>query len=454
MNVVKLKYNLKYIITGIVFCIIGTALPAVLVPETFGVEYFLETYISQGDRFYLLLSVCGIVFLNCIRALPFFLGTFLIVENCTFFEKKDKTFICNCILTFVLLPLLYVITNVVHHLHLYFGYTSYLIIIFVLILLYMDLFSVSLADKIMLLAFSQLSLQWFDEIPALTKWGFGHGTVTLKIKEAAVLLHDDRLLTTFAFIMSGIFTLFLVLQTRLLYQKHHLKISAIEKQKADEAMYSAQIEALKLRTNSELSHLVHDLKSPLTTIQGLAGLCLMMESDENIKEYIQKINDSSDIMSSMISDILYEDKKECVTTKELMDKVQSQIYTYIPTEKVHVENAVPDDYISINMVRFARALVNIIDNAYRFIDSKDGLIHIKISEKDGEIIFEITDNGKGISEKDLDNIWNYGYSGRNSTGLGLSYVRQTVENHSGVLHIESKENEYTTVTIKIRKEVV
>lgn len=449
---IEIEYSIQHTVIGLLFCLLGIALPSFLTTDTFYVEGFLDIFTENGDKFYLLLSVCGIVFLNSIRALPFYLGTFLIAEHTSFYYKNRKLFICNCVMTFLLLSLVYKITNIVQHMQLYFGYTSYLVIIFVLILLRMDLFSVSLLDKSLLLVFAQLSLQWFDEIPALTKWGFGHGNVTLVIKETAVQTQADAILTRFVLTMAGLFALFLILQTRLLYQKHHLKISAIERQKATDAMYSAQIEALKLRTNSELHHLVHDLKSPLTTIQGLSGLALMMEENDNIKEYIQKIDDSSNIMNSMISDILYEDKREDVTTKRLIDKVLSQVFTYIPQEKICVVNSIPDRIISVNIVRFARALVNLLDNASRFIDAENGIIKLHLYETDGKITFEITDNGKGISQDDLKNIWDYGFSGRNSTGLGLSYVRQTVEKHGGTVHIASKEHEYTTVMIQINGE--
>ena len=63
----------------------------------------------------------------------------------------------------------------------------------------------------------------------------------------------------------------------------------------------------------------------------------------------------------------------------------------------------------------------------------------------------VEDNGKGIPQEELDTVWRRGFSGRGSSGLGLSFVRDVVEQSEGEIGIESKRNRGTKVTILLPK---
>lgn len=62
------------------------------------------------------------------------------------------------------------------------------------------------------------------------------------------------------------------------------------------------------------------------------------------------------------------------------------------------------------------------------------------------------DNGRGITQANMEHIWELGYSENHSTGLGLAFIRQVVENHKGIIQIESEEGKYTKVIICLREE--
>ena len=110
----------------------------------------------------------------------------------------------------------------------------------------------------------------------------------------------------------------------------------------EKELYDTQIEALKMRNSSEVQSLVHDLKSPLTTAEGLISLAEMMEKDELLKEYFRKISSSLRSMGLMISEILYENKKAPMEVGDLMRMVLAQVSILVPNEALKYVNACPE----------------------------------------------------------------------------------------------------------------
>jgi len=100
-------------------------------------------------------------------------------------------------------------------------------------------------------------------------------------------------------------------------------------------------------------------------------------------------------------------------------------------------------------------LNNLIINSIDDCGNKD---FIKISEKEDEdnIYFEVTDTGKGIDEDILPYIFNPGFTtkydeitGKASTGIGLSHVKNIMEDLGGNIEVKSKQNLGTTFILKI-----
>ena len=226
-----------------------------------------------------------------------------------------------------------------------------------------------------------------------------------------------------------------------------VKVTEEQNRKMEKELYNTQLEALRMRNASEVQSLVHDLKSPLTTVQGLVSLADMMEENPRIREYFSRISGALENMSSMISEILYENRKDIFATEELIHAAMAQVSIRIPAENLMAETACPEALILGNKIRLTRALINLINNAWSAVDHEEGHIELRVSAEGEQIRFEVTDNGKGIAREDLDRIWDLGYSGRGSTGLGLAFTRQVVENHGGSVEVSSELNRGTTAVI-------
>jgi two-component system, OmpR family, phosphate regulon sensor histidine kinase PhoR len=111
--------------------------------------------------------------------------------------------------------------------------------------------------------------------------------------------------------------------------------------------------------------------------------------------------------------------------------------------------------------KIRQVITNLVDNAVKY-GKHDGSIVASIYNTDGKnILIEITDDGIGIPEKNLDRIFERFYrttEGRNrdatGTGLGLAICKHIIEAHGHTIHVRSTENVGTTIgfTISARRE--
>ena len=103
-----------------------------------------------------------------------------------------------------------------------------------------------------------------------------------------------------------------------------------------------------------------------------------------------------------------------------------------------------------NKIRLARAVINLVNNAFEVVDRETGRIDISVENPEPETVsITVRDNGRGISPEVIDKIFDIGYSGKQSTGLGLAFTKQVIENHQGTIRIDSKEGEYTEARVSL-----
>lgn len=119
----------------------------------------------------------------------------------------------------------------------------------------------------------------------------------------------------------------------------------------------------------------------------------------------------------------------------------------------------PSVYIFGNSERIREAVLNLLDNSLKFIDSEKGVISVSLSTTrdsclnnvpDGEICIKIRDNGRGIPKHKLNNIFDryeQNIVRDGSAGIGLAIVKDIVSDHQGRIEIKSELNKGTLVTI-------
>jgi len=225
--------------------------------------------------------------------------------------------------------------------------------------------------------------------------------------------------------------------------------------------YSSELNLLNLDKDKFIKILAHDLKSPFTTLMGFSSLLLknIYNYDiETIKEHLEVINDASSQTYEMLEEILIWLKSQSgqiiynpkeIMFSEICDEVLNSINILAKDKNISLEfNCHSDDknvYVDKNMTK--TILRNLISNAIKF-SKPNGEIKIIQEILDNETIITVSDQGIGISQEDINLIWNplqtinsVGTSGEKGTGLGLSICKEFVEKQGGRIWVESKISE-------------
>jgi PAS domain S-box-containing protein len=230
-----------------------------------------------------------------------------------------------------------------------------------------------------------------------------------------------------------------------------------ERKKAEAALREAH-EELK-RSNAELEQFAyvasHDLQEPLRMVASytqLLGRRYEAKLDDDAREFMAYIVDGATRMKQLIEDLLAYSR---VGTKGADFKpvsVEAALKRALFNLRAAIEEAgaaVTHDALPTlpaDEVQLAQLLQNLMGNALKFRSASVPRIHIGVSEKENEWVFEVRDNGIGIEPQYYERIFmvfqrlhNKGeYPG---TGIGLAICKKVVERHGGRIWVESKPGE-------------
>lgn len=434
-------------------------LPAFLNVKTFGVLNLLWSALEQNQIIDLLDATIRMAILNALRAFPIYPSAFTL-GGAAEARLGRRDLFTMILIPAIAVPLSYTLVDWIYGITYDFRMPAVLSIVAVAAVLRMGRTQASqetwkTASVVGILVFG---LQWLDLTPALTAWGFGHGEISMDIKSAGNVLGATSLLNTYTISMCAtLVSMGLLLSKVMVDYRVHIRLIEEDRRRGLELAHM-QAEAMRARTARELDHLMHDLRTPLTTIQGLSSTLAdyPCESDaEQTCAYASRISDAADRMDIMIREMLYGSQTQRVPVQLFARKLASQL----PEEKTGgiVKIVVADDLpdVTINATRLARAIINLIDNA---MDAGADEVGLDFGREDGWISISVADNGVGMSEEDLARCCNGGFSTKNSTGLGLTFVKAVVDDHGGRMHIASATLDHsrktrvrrgTVVTIKL-----
>ena len=293
-----------------------------------------------------------------------------------------------------------------------------------------------------------LLTQWANIVASLTQFNIGVNDLSVSLKVASSYL--DHLSTINKIALSFMIPLFLSsFMTAFIIKLYNQNLKVAEENFQNElAVKAMQKKIMTNRTYQEINALAHDLKTPLVTIQGLTSLLMLTKETSKIDSYGHTINEAIQKMTDMISSFLYGNMKEIIEIFDLVNYIRTQI----PVEDediqfdIEIEKGLPPLYI--NKIRMARALINLVENAI-LAPKTDAIktILLKAFKTDDFVVISLIDNGIGIKSEELEKIWTIGYSSKETSGLGLPFAKQTVQENNGILELSSTYGKGTTANI-------
>lgn len=220
--------------------------------------------------------------------------------------------------------------------------------------------------------------------------------------------------------------------------------------------------------NNFLSNVSHELRSPLNSIIGFSDMLLTRafgNLNEKQSEYINDINIAGIHLLGMVNEILDISKIEAHAVKlnlsefslyRCVNEVMNILRPLYLKKNISVENSVAENLvINADYQKLQQIFFNLISNAIKFTEN-EGFIKIYASASEKYVTVCIEDNGAGIDKKNHARIFkkfeqvNSEKSGNtNSTGLGLTIVKELVKLHKGKISVESELNRGSTFRIKL-----
>ncbi|WP_299161979.1 ATP-binding protein [uncultured Tenacibaculum sp.] len=206
---------------------------------------------------------------------------------------------------------------------------------------------------------------------------------------------------------------------------------------------------------SNYAHIVsHDLRSPLRNIETLITWLKQDHVDNLNNEAIQFLNSISDniyIMESLVKGILeYStiNRNDLNLSKLNLNSIINKILEYIDIPE-NIEIKISKNFPSIlgNEHRIQQLFQNLIGNAIKYNNKKQGFVEVGFYEEDEKTIYYVKDNGKGIDKAYHSKIFNAFLKledTKNSIGIGLSIVKKIITNYGGEIWLTSEIDKGTT----------
>lgn len=219
-----------------------------------------------------------------------------------------------------------------------------------------------------------------------------------------------------------------------------------------------------------IANISHDLKTPITSINGYIEALVdgVVTSPDKVNNYLNIIHNNTIYINNLIDDLFLFSKLDMqkldfnfkiVRIKPFMRDLMEE-FDFILKEK-NIEFKFEDNLfeeldVNIDGKRIYQVIRNVIGNAIKYGRQENAIIEVELSNNNEAIKIEIRDNGPGIPEDKLSNIFNRFYridtertKDFMSTGLGLAIAKEMVEAHGGKIYAASIMGKGSTFTIEL-----
>ncbi len=247
------------------------------------------------------------------------------------------------------------------------------------------------------------------------------------------------------------------------------RLLVLEKEAYEQALAREQAEKLNKFESSFATMVAHELRSPVTGVQSLVRTLVRgMGGDlsDQQREVLERVEVRLDFLLHLINDLLtlassksldVEKPLQSIQVQQVLDRVIERFSEEAKNKKIELQKSLPKEAIAIKASDdgLDSILRNLIGNALKYTPA-EGKVRIECNREADKVCLHISDTGIGISKEDLVHIGEEFFRARNAnlkgipgTGLGMSIVRQYVDQFGGEMGIESEEGKGTTITVKL-----
>jgi Osmosensitive K+ channel histidine kinase len=240
----------------------------------------------------------------------------------------------------------------------------------------------------------------------------------------------------------------------------------LEQKEADVKLKQEQLRANLLRSIS------HDLRTPLTSISGNAGILIgngdKISQEHKIQIY-EDIYDDSMWLINLVENLLSITRIENGTMKlnlqpELLEDIISEALKHISRKSVEHQILVEEEddllVVKVDAKLIMQVIINLVDNAIKYTE-KGSMIKITTKRRNGDIRIEVADNGTGISEDQKVKLFEMFYTGNHSIadsrrgmGLGLALCKAIIHAHKGQISVRDNKPTGTIFRFTLKAEEV
>jgi signal transduction histidine kinase len=219
------------------------------------------------------------------------------------------------------------------------------------------------------------------------------------------------------------------------------------------------------KTNQELDRFVysasHDLKAPLSSMQGLIEIAQRTDDPEEVKLCLTMMKDRVLSLDAFILEIIdysrnsrLDVKKEKFNLMNLVMEVVDNLRYAEGFENIYVKYDMPKELeAETDRARLKVVLNNLVGNSFKYHDPSKQNPVIEISAfKYKELRIDIKDNGIGIAQEHVSKVFDMFYRASEKSkgsGLGLYIVKETIQKMAGTIMVESQLGQQTKVSISL-----
>ncbi|MDP4109281.1 MAG: DUF4118 domain-containing protein [Bacillota bacterium] len=242
----------------------------------------------------------------------------------------------------------------------------------------------------------------------------------------------------------------------------------LERERLYEKQEETQIQIQRERLRSDMLRTIsHDFRTPLTGIMGSASTILDnydTVSDSIKKNFLQNIYEDAGWLNELVENILNmtrfeEGKIKLNLEEEAAEEIVAEAVAHVKKRANghRITAKLPENIVLLRAdgVLLRQVLVNLLGNAVNYTP-EGSEITVTLFRENGRVVFEVSDDGPGISQDDLPHMFERFYSRRDKAygpghgaGLGLSLCKSIVEAHGGVITIENRKPHGTVVRFSV-----